>query len=370
MAFRARELREGTPLDELRREINAIQKELERELVTLRVSSPVTSLVTDATYSANYGQIVRLAPPSTGQRLILPAPNLSVPNGKVVAVVEAASGVLSVEAVDSTVNGSTTLTYLAGIGTVEFVLTPTGWYGWSVTLVDMAALAGAGLSFAAGAFAVNGSTSITVTSDEVRRAALTGFVDAAANANATTSAEPLVTYSASGNMSAERVTTSSTSVTVSTATPSQIEFQRAALTGEATASANANAVTVTRSTDYQASPWTGNHQFNGEVRLGTLHTQSNVSGAFNITLAAGASRIVITSTGAATLGTISGAADGRLVVLEHVRASGAGDLTLSHAVTADGIACPGSVNLVLTGDRSGCVLVSRGTTWRVHAHTN
>jgi hypothetical protein len=74
-----------------------------------------------------------------------------------------------------------------------------------------------------------------------QRAALTGFAEAAQNSNATTSAEPIVTYSASANMTAERVTTSSTSITVSTAVASQIEFQRAALTGAITAGANSNA---------------------------------------------------------------------------------------------------------------------------------
>lgn len=90
------------------------------------------------------------------------------------------------------------------------------------------------------------STSITYdgTAHEFRRAALTGFAEAAANTNATTSAEPIVTFSASSNMSNERVTTSSTSVTVSTATSGQIEFQRAALTGDVTASANSNATTI------------------------------------------------------------------------------------------------------------------------------
>lgn len=86
-----------------------------------------------------------------------------------------------------------------------------------------------------------GSTSITYSGVELRRAALTGFAAASANSNATTSAEPIVTYSSSSNMSAERVTTSSTSITVSTSVASQIEFQRAALTGAITASANANA---------------------------------------------------------------------------------------------------------------------------------
>ncbi len=86
------------------------------------------------------------------------------------------------------------------------------------------------------------STSIIydATSHTFQRAALTGFAAAAQNTNATTSAEPIVTYSASANMSAERVTTSSTSVTVSTSVASQIEFQRAALTGAIAAAANAN----------------------------------------------------------------------------------------------------------------------------------
>jgi hypothetical protein len=85
------------------------------------------------------------------------------------------------------------------------------------------------------------STSITYSGASIQRAALTGFAAASANSNATTSAEPIVTYSSSGNMTAERVTTSSTSVTVSTSVANQIEFQRAALTGAITATANSNA---------------------------------------------------------------------------------------------------------------------------------
>jgi uncharacterized protein DUF5907 len=53
-----------------------------------------------------------------------------------------------------------------------------------------------------------------------------------------------VTYSANATLTAERVTTSSTTVTVSTAVANQIEFQRAALTGDVTASANSNATTI------------------------------------------------------------------------------------------------------------------------------
>jgi hypothetical protein len=53
-----------------------------------------------------------------------------------------------------------------------------------------------------------------------------------------------VTYSANATLTAERVTTSSTTVTVSTSVAGQIEFQRTALTGDVTASANSNATTI------------------------------------------------------------------------------------------------------------------------------
>jgi hypothetical protein len=84
---------------------------------------------------------------------------------------------------------------------------------------------------------VNASAAIAQT----KLGATTGFSVKASGSAATTSAEPLVMYTASGNTSAGRVTTSSTSVTVSTSVANQIEFQRAALTGAVTASANSNA---------------------------------------------------------------------------------------------------------------------------------
>ena len=334
MVFRARELRDDASDLELRRQLNEIQKELERELVSLRTPSPVTSLITDATYSANYGQIVRLAPPSTGQRLILPAPNLSVPNGKVVAVVEAASGALSVEAVDSTVNGSTTLTYLAGIGTVEFILTPTGWYAWSVTLVDYTALAGAGLTHTAGVLAVGAGDGIDVNADNVA-VDVTDIVD---------------------GVSILEVATNN--------------IQRAALTGEATAVAGLNAVTVTRSTNYNTSPWTGEHKFNADVFLGTLQTLSNQSGAINITRTAGAMRILVTSTNDITLGTVSGASEGNILCFEHAEASGAPNtVTVTHSTADDAFSCPGSVNLAIVG-RGSFIAVARGNNWKILATTN
>jgi hypothetical protein len=142
MLFRARELREGATPEDLRRQMNEAFKLIERDLTAALSKAKVSSLVTDATYSAGFGEVVRVAPPSAGTRLILPEPNLAQLDSRITAVQEAATGALSVEVVNGTINGATTLAYLAGIGTVEFVLTSTGWYAWSGSLVASFPLAG------------------------------------------------------------------------------------------------------------------------------------------------------------------------------------------------------------------------------------
>lgn len=320
----------------------AIERDLSQALSLVKVTEVITATV----YAPGFGEVTRGAPPSTGQRLILPEPNLGRLGTKNVYVQEAATGALTVEVVNGTINGATTLAYLAGLGTVEFILTPTGWYAWSASLITipltslasqasdtfvgnvtagaaiptavaLSTLAGAGLAFASHTLDVTGSTSITITSDQV---------------------------------------------------------QRAALTGEATAGANANALTVTRSTDYATTPWTGNHQFNAEVRLGTLHTESNKSGALSVTLTAGSTRLLVTSTNDITLGTVSGCADGRVLIFEHVEASGAPNtLTVTNDIgAANAFACPGEVNLAIVG-RGGFIAVGRqgaNANWKIVATTN
>ncbi len=59
--------------------------------------------------------------------------------------------------------------------------------------VNLSTLAGAGLAFGTHTLAVTGSTSITIASDQVQRAALTGDVTASLNSNATTIANDAVT---------------------------------------------------------------------------------------------------------------------------------------------------------------------------------
>jgi hypothetical protein len=87
---------------------------------------------------------------------------------------------------------------------------------------------------------VNADVNASAAIAQTKLGATTGFSVKASGASATTSAEPIVTYSASANMSAERVTTASTSITINTGVASQIAFERAALTGAITASANSN----------------------------------------------------------------------------------------------------------------------------------
>jgi hypothetical protein len=133
--FRPRDLQKDSDLEDVRRQLNQIQVEIGRDLDTLFAARKQSEVITATTYAAAFGEVARFAPPSGGTRLILPELNLSALDSRVTAVVEAASGPLSVEVVNGTINGATTLTYATGIGTAEFILTATGWYGWSVSLV-------------------------------------------------------------------------------------------------------------------------------------------------------------------------------------------------------------------------------------------
>lgn len=96
----------------------------------------------------------------------------------------------------------------------------------SLTQLSFASFAGNGLTYSSGAIDVGGSTSIIVGASDVQRAALTGFVSASQNSNATTSSEPIITFAASSNMSNERVLSDgdSTSVDLGTAGQAKVNY--------------------------------------------------------------------------------------------------------------------------------------------------
>lgn len=170
---------------------------------------------------------------------------------------------------------------------------------------------------------------------------------------------------AAGTYSLEVVSDGMQWLTPGTAAGSITGAMLGALTGEVTKPSGSAVQTVTRSTDFQASPWTGPQQFNGEIRGGTLHS-SSATGAVNITLTAGSSRLLFSGS-APALGTISGAADGRLLWVEH---TGTGRMVVTHdSTTADAIACPGDEDFHLIG-RGGFMLVGRQGTnanWKMFA---
>lgn len=137
------------------------------------------------------GEIRRLAPRSGGQTVVLPA---AAPSnaGQSVALFVSGLGTLTVTPVTGTINGASALTFAAGTYSLALFSDGTTWLtpGLSTTTID--ALAGAGLSRSGTALAVNGSTSIVVTGDQVTRAALTGDVTAGANTNATTLSDSVI----------------------------------------------------------------------------------------------------------------------------------------------------------------------------------
>jgi hypothetical protein len=267
---------------------------------------PAFGFLTAAVVQVSAGEFKRLAPRAAGQTVVLPEAS-AINAGLSVFLLVNGLGTLTVKPVSGTVNGSASAAFAAGAYAVE--LTSDGEGRWLTRTIPDGSVTTAKLA-----------------------------ADAVSNAKLTDMAAATVKGRALG-----------------------------AGTGNPTDLTGAQVVDII---EPEAATWTATHKFSGELRLGTLHTEANVSGAFNITLTAGASRILITSTAAATLGTISGAVDGRVCVIEHVRASGAGDLTLTHSLADNGIACQGSANLTLTGNRSGCWLVCRDAVWRVIAHTN
>ena len=105
------------------------------------------------------------------------------------------------------------------------------------------------------------------------------------------------------------------------------------------------------------------------LRLNTRQTVSSASGTVDVDLNDDCSVLTIQSTADVTLRSLndtSGGGDGRIIIIEHERSSGSGNLSIQHngaTPTYTPFFCPDVSNLVL-GNATICVVRSRSGFWR------
>jgi hypothetical protein len=113
--------------ERLQEELHELQRSLNDELVRLGARSRVRpSSQTDV--FANYGDVVRLDPTSSGLVLTLPPANPAAAGATIEALIESASGAVTVQAVDALVNQAETITLTARVGRALFACNGVGWF--------------------------------------------------------------------------------------------------------------------------------------------------------------------------------------------------------------------------------------------------
>lgn len=196
------------------------------------------------------------------------------------------------------------------------------------------------------------STSVTLTgtqdagNDEIevtaQRAALTGFAAATANSNATTSAESIVTFAPSANMSAERVLSDGLGTVVDTGTAGQIKLNLTTQTngGAVIAHRVTFAATGTAGTNIDVTIWNANAPFLLRLLGADLRVSTAVGGttAALRTATAGGGAVILPDAAAATQ-TFSTAAAGlqtdNAAATETVAANGTVILRIDRAIAGE-----------------------------------
>jgi hypothetical protein len=364
--FRPRELQKDSDLEDVRRQLNQLQVEIGRDLDTLFAARKQSEVITATTYAAAFGEVARFAPPSGGTRLILPEPNPSALDSRVTAVVEAASGPLSVEVVNGTINGATTLTYATGIGTAEFILTATGWYGWSVSLVA--------------------SLPLTALASQAADTFLGNFTASSASPTAragTSVAGTGLTYTSGGTLSVSIpltdgdkgdivVASSGTAWTIDSLAVTTGKVAANAVTNAKLAQMSARSVKLRADSAGTGDPTDGTGAQVGEIlRWGTVATDAASTGTVTTYTIAGKTNVVRFTSGITAL-TLRGATipaeTGQIVVWENNDDTGVNvtfnNEDASAAAAGNRFRCPGGANLTIAaGNRVlSCYINQR---WRV-----
>lgn len=128
MAFKPEPFLNTSNPDELRRGLKRMQDELRVELdrITRRHLSPVQ---TGSRYSAQYDEVVRVDPPSTGMTVLLPRPHISKSGAIITLMVVGDGGPMTIQVVDGNINGVPEVSFLAGLGSIVLQLdADRGWY--------------------------------------------------------------------------------------------------------------------------------------------------------------------------------------------------------------------------------------------------
>lgn len=137
MTFRPLELQSGATPETLRRTLNEAQRQIFEDLQLIRRGARQATLQV-GDYAAQYGEHVRLSPPTAGAKVVLPPVNIAALPARVLVSVETATGPVFAECSAGNVNGLSSVTFPAQIGVIAFDMTPDGWWAHrsSVGLAD------------------------------------------------------------------------------------------------------------------------------------------------------------------------------------------------------------------------------------------
>lgn len=237
-----------------------------------------------------------------------------------------------------------------------------------------ATVAGAGLTYSAGALAVGAGAGITVNANDITWTGITVLANGAGPVlwTAFDFDDTATIDFAFANNGSGQLNIAASVIDDSIANAKLANMAEATVKGRPSGSGTGDPQDLTPTQvaaiiDGEAITWSALQTLGGGAAFSGLQTET-VSGTVDITLAAGATRLLLNSTGDFVLNSLTGAAvGGRMVFVEHVRASGTGMGRVVHqsgtAPANASFLLPDSVDYPLS-HRHAMVVVARDGAWR------